>query len=407
MRLIHTADLHLGYRAYHRANRHGVNVREADVARAFRELLDRTARIGPDFLLVAGDVFHTVRPSNAAIADAFRQLSRFRARARQTQVVIIAGNHDSPKAAETGSILRLFGEIEGVHVVHGQARRLAFPELDTAILCLPHSELAAGADVAIEPDPERSHNILLAHAAIDDSRLKLLMDFGAAQLAREAFDASQWSYVGLGHYHLRSRLERNVFYAGAVERTSLNIWAEADNARAIAGEQAVDLWPEAEWGKGFIEFDLQTGGAVFHKLESPRAVFDLTPIFAGDLTPSELDVAIEAAVSAVPDGVDGKIVRVRIFNIAREVYRELDHRRIREYRTRALHFHLVAQPPLVVRRKASGAPGRRLTLPEELAEFIRHGWRPEQEKLDRDGLIELGLRYLQQAEEALETDVRG
>ncbi len=407
MRLIHTADLHLGYRAYHRANPHGVNVREADVARAFREMLDRTARIEPDFLLVAGDVFHTVRPSNAAIADAFRQLSRFRAKSRQTRVVIIAGNHDSPKAAETGSILRLFGEIEGVHVVHSQARRLAFPEVDTAILCLPHSELVAGADIAIEPDPGLGHNILLAHAAIDDQRLKLLMDFGAARLASEAFDASQWSYVGLGHYHLRSRLEPNVFYAGAIERTSLNIWAEADNALAIAGERAEDLWPEAEWGKGFVEFDLQTGEGVFHKLESPRAVLDIAPIFAGDLTPSELDVAIEAAVSTVLGGIDDKIVRLRIFNIAREIYRELDHRRIREYRTRALHFHLVAQPPLVVRRKAAGAPGRRLTLPEELAEFIRHGWRPEQEKLDRDGLIELGLRYLQQAEEALETDGRG
>lgn len=407
MRLIHAADLHLGYRAYHRANPHGVNVREADVARAFRELLDRTARIGPDLLLVAGDVFHTVRPSNAAIADAFRQISQFRARCKQTHVVIIAGNHDSPKAAETGSILRLFGEIEGVHVVHNQARRLAFPELDTAILCLPHSDLVAGAEIAIEPDPGFGFNLLLAHAAIDDQRLKLLMDFGAARLARETFDASQWSYVGLGHYHLRSRLEPNMFYAGAIERTSLNIWAEADNARAIAGDGAEDLWPEADWGKGFVEYDLQTGEAVFHKLETPRAVFDIAPILTGDLSPSELDAAIEAAVATVPGGIDDKIVRLRIFNITREVYRELDHRRIREYRTRALHFHLVAQPPLVVRRKGSGAPGRRLTLPEELTEFIRHGWRPDQDKLDRKRMIELGLTYLRQAEEALETDDKG
>ncbi len=407
MRLVHAADLHLGYRAYHRANPQGVNVREADVARAFRELLDRTARIEPDLLLIAGDVFHTVRPSNAAIADAFRQFSQFRAKSKQTQVVIIAGNHDSPKAAETGSILRLFGEIEGVHVVHNQARRLAFPDLDTAVLCLPHSELVTGADVAIEPDAGFGSNILLAHAAIDDQRLRLLMDFGAARLSREAFDASQWSYVGLGHYHLRSRLDTNVFYAGGIERTSLNIWAEADNAHAIAGERVEDVWPEAAWGKGFVEFDLQTGEAVFHKLESPRAVFDIAPIFAGDLSPSELDAEIEAAVDAVPGGIDDKIVRLRIFNIAREVYRELDHRNIREYRTRALHFHLVPQPPVVVRRKASGAAGRRLTLPEELAEFIRHSWRPEQEKLDRDALIGLGLRYLQQAEEAVETDGKG
>lgn len=406
MRLVHAADLHLGYRAYHRANAHGVNVREADVARAFRELLDRTAAIEPDFLLVAGDVFHTVRPSNAAIADAFRQLSRFRAGSEQTQVVIVAGNHDSPKAAETGSILRLFAEIEGVHVVHSQARRLAFPEFDASILCLPHTELIAGSEVTIEPDPEREHNVLLAHAAVDDQRLKLLMDFGAAHLAREAVDASQWSYVGLGHYHIRSRLAPNMFYAGAIERTSLNIWAEADNAHEIAGEKTDDLWPEAEWGKGFIEYDLSTSRITFHKLESPRAVLDLEPIFADDLSPSELDGKIESAVSEVPGGIEEKITRLRIFNIPRDVYRELNHKRIREFRTRALHFHLVARPPLVVRRQASGAPGRRLTLQEELAEFIRRGFRPEQEKLDRDALIKLGLRYLQQAEEAAGTDGR-
>ena len=406
MRLVHAADLHLGYRAYHRANAHGVNVREADVARAFRELLDRTAAIEPELLLVAGDVFHTVRPSNAAIADAFRQLSRFRARSEQTQVVIVAGNHDSPKAAETGSILRLFGEIEGVHVVHSQARRLAFPEFETAILCLPHTELIAEPDVAIEPDPERENNVLLAHAAVDDQRLKLLMDFGAARLTREAVDASRWSYVGLGHYHLRSRLAPNMFYAGAIERTSLDIWAEADNAHEIAGERTEDLWPEAEWGKGFIEYDLKASRPTFHKLETPRAVLDLEPILADDLSPSELDAKIEAAVSVVPGGIEEKIVRLRVFNIPRDVYRELNHKRIREFRTRALHFHLVARPPLVVRRKTSGAPGRRLTLQEELAEFIRHGWRPERDKLGRDALIELGLRYLQQAEEAAGTDGR-
>jgi DNA repair exonuclease SbcCD nuclease subunit len=77
MRLVHTADLHLGYRAYHRTNASGINIREADVARVFRELLDRTAKIAPDLFLIAGDIFHTVRPSNAAIADAFRQFSLF------------------------------------------------------------------------------------------------------------------------------------------------------------------------------------------------------------------------------------------------------------------------------------------------------------------------------------------
>src|SRR5690625_1132185 len=107
MLIAHLADLHLGYRAYHRLTAGGINARERDVALAFRAAIDRVVELEADLVLVAGDVFHTVRPSNAAIADAFRQFARLRAQLPDAPVVVIAGNHDSPRAVETGSILRL------------------------------------------------------------------------------------------------------------------------------------------------------------------------------------------------------------------------------------------------------------------------------------------------------------
>ncbi len=396
MKLVHAADLHLGYRAYHRTNALGINVREADVARAFREMLDRIIALGPEVLLVAGDIFHTARPSNAAIADAFRQFSRLRREAPETRIIIIAGNHDSPKAAEIGSILRLFDEIPGVEVAHHEARRLKFAELGLSVLCLPHNELKFGPEPAIEPDPDAERNVLVAHAAIDDQRLKLLMDIGAATLARGAIDPAVWNYVALGHYHVRTRLASNMFYPGGIERTSLNIWAEADNARV----KAEDTWSDAEWGKGFVEYDLDAKRATFHKLEVPRAVFDLRPVEGSEKSPQELDAAVEETVETVPGGVEGKIVRLRLFNVTRDVYRQLDHRKIREYRTQALHFHLDARPPLAIRLRGTAAPGKRRTLREELEAFLEHGWKPGVKGLDRKALVELGLRYLQEAEEA-------
>lgn len=380
MKLVHTADLHLGYRAYHRTNAYGINIREADVARTFREVLRRTAEIAPDLLLIAGDVFHTVRPSNAAIADAFRQFSRFHLDAPGTQVVIIAGNHDSPRAAETGNILRLFAEIPGFQVVYQEPKRLSFPQLDAAILCLPHNALVSDVQPAIEPDPDVGVNILLAHTAHES--LKLISYFGAAVLRSGDVTPEDWSYVALGHYHLYETLAPNMIYSGAIERTSIDIWSEADRP------------------KGFVEFDLGEDRLNFHELESPRPVIDLDPIAGHDLTPAELDQAIEAAVEKVPGGIDEKIIRLRVFDVPRDVYRELDHRRTREYRTRALHFHLDARPPQIVRRDGFGAPGQRLTLQEELAAFLKHRWKPDSGVVDREALIELGLRYLQQAEDA-------
>ena len=62
MRLVHLADLHLGFRQYQRLTPAGINQREADVAGTFRRALDRVIALRPDLVLVAGDVFHTVRP---------------------------------------------------------------------------------------------------------------------------------------------------------------------------------------------------------------------------------------------------------------------------------------------------------------------------------------------------------
>src|SRR5688572_20818190 len=133
MLLAHLADLHLGYRAYHRLVQGGINARERDVALAFRKALDQVIALQPDCVLVAGDVFHTVRPSNAAIADAFRQFSRLKAGLPNAPVIIIAGNHDSPRSVETGSILRLFAEIPGVHVIDQDTRTFFFEPLDLAV----------------------------------------------------------------------------------------------------------------------------------------------------------------------------------------------------------------------------------------------------------------------------------
>ncbi|UCC81712.1 MAG: DNA repair exonuclease [Gemmatimonadota bacterium] len=380
MRLVHTADLHLGYRAYHRTNASGINIREADVARVFRELLERTAKVSPELFLIAGDIFHTVRPSNAAIADAFRQFSLFREEAPDTSVVIIAGNHDSPRAAETGNILRLFAEIPGFQVVHQEPKRLRFPELDTAILCLPHNSLFAERQPAIEPDPETGINILMAHAAHEN--LKLISHYGAALLRSSDVRPEEWTYVALGHYHLHERLAPNMIYPGAIERTSIDVWSEANRP------------------KGFIELDADDGKVKFHELQGPRTVIDLEPIAGRDMPASEIDGLIESALESVPGGIEEKIIRLRLFDVPRDVYRELDHRKVREYRTQALHLNLDARPPQITRHSGSGAPGRRLTLQEELTEFLKHRWKPDSRQVDREALIELGLRYLQEAEEA-------
>ena len=108
MKLVHFSDIHLGYRQYQRQTPTGINQREADIALAFRKTIDWTIELQPDLVLIGGDVFHNVRPTNPAILHAYKQFSRLVEMLPDAIVVMVAGNHDLPRTTETGCLLALF-----------------------------------------------------------------------------------------------------------------------------------------------------------------------------------------------------------------------------------------------------------------------------------------------------------
>lgn len=383
MKIAHLADLHLGYRAYHRVNARGGNVRESDVADAFRQAVNRIVELRPDLVLVAGDVFHTVRPSNTAIADAFRQFSLLADRLPDVPVVMIAGNHDSPRSADTGNILNLFREIDGVRVVCDEGRTIRLPELDTSILCLPHVSLSTGEEVPMEPDPASKHNVLMLHGTIRgekaDKKLLYMSEYGGAEIPEEKLAYGDWDYVALGHYHKMEDLASNAWYPGGLERTSTNIWFERED-------------------KGFLVYSTRSGRAEFEAVQT-RPMIDLPRIEAGGLGAAELDETISAAVERIPAGLRGKIVRLVIHDAPRAVVRELNHKRIREWKAEAVHFHLDARPPEIRRRSGTNAPVRRQTLQEQVASYIRKDWKLRDPKLDREQLAEMGVAYVDRTAE--------
>ena len=378
MKIAHLADLHLGYRAYHRMNARGGNMREADVADAFRQAVNRVVEIRPDLVLVAGDVFHTVRPSNTAIADAFRQFSLLADRLPDVPVVMIAGNHDSPRSADTGNILNLFREIDGVRVVCDECRSIRLPELDTSILCLPHVALSTGEEVEMEPDPGSKHNVLMLHGTIRgekaDQKLVYMSEYGGAEIPEEKLAYGDWDYVALGHYHKMEELASNAWYPGGLERTSTNIWFERED-------------------KGFLVYSTRTQRAEFEPVQT-RPMIDLPRIQAEGVGAAELDETIRGAVERIPDGLRGKIVRLVIHDVPRAVVRELNHKRIREWKAEAVHFHLDARPPEVRRRRDANAPVRRQTLQEQVASYLRKDWKLRDPKVEREPLVEMGVAYV-------------
>jgi DNA repair exonuclease SbcCD nuclease subunit len=381
MRVVHLSDIHLGFRQYQRLTASGINQREADVARTFQRAIDQIIALAPDLVLVAGDVFHTSRPSNAAILHAFRQFLRLRAELPRTHVVMVAGDHDTPRTTESGSIMGLFQQI-GVEVAAGDPRRIAIPELNASVLAVPDGPVPE-----LTADPTVRHNFLVIHAHVREvvPQYYAELDRANAVVSRADLAVGAWDYVALGHYHIHLPVARNAFYCGSLDYTSLNVWFD----RSEEEEQRLK-------GKGFIEFDVDAGRHTFHLVPPSREFLDLRPISARESSPAEVNAAIERVVEKVKGGIDDKVVRLVIRDIPRSVARELDHRMLRDFKRRALHFALDLRKPEPARRDAAGAPARRPAVMDVVREQL--SVRPIPPDLDRQRLVALGMQYLDEAD---------
>lgn len=93
MRFIHTSDWHLG-QSLHQFDR------QFEHERFLEWLLEALEEEQADALLVAGDVFDNSNPSSASQRLLYRFLTEARRRRPGLQVVMTAGNHDSPARLE-------------------------------------------------------------------------------------------------------------------------------------------------------------------------------------------------------------------------------------------------------------------------------------------------------------------
>ena len=392
MRLVHFSDLHLGFRNYQRQTPTGVNQREADVAIAFRKAIDKTIELQPDLVLIGGDVFHSVRPTNSAIVDAYRQFSRLVEMLPDSMIVMIAGNHDTPRTSETVCILGLFKPL-GIRVVVNEPERIHFRDRDLSIFAIP-----SGVRPTPKMDPQSSvrYNVLLLHDEVEGviRRFGTIAEREAAELKLSDLGSDRWSYVGLGHYHVYHSYTPNTHYSGSLEYTSTNIWSEANEAieKQIGGI-----------GKGLIEHDLDTGYHKFHPLPGDAPVIDLPELSGAGLTAADLGEAIRKSVDACKGGIDNKIVRLVVREVPRHILRDLDHKAIRDFQRRALHFLLDARRPQPHRMEASGAPGRRTSLTEMVRATLEQ--RELTPGIDRAALVDLGLRYLAEADRAAQMSI--
>ncbi|MDR3183421.1 MAG: exonuclease subunit SbcD [Planctomycetaceae bacterium] len=126
MKIIHTADLHIG-QTFHSHSR------QNDHLHFFAQLKSLIAERQTDVVLVAGDVFDTANPSAEAQSLFYRFISDAVRENPGLQIVITAGNHDSAARLEAPNPL-----LESWNVtVRGTVKRNADGTIDYRNLVIP------------------------------------------------------------------------------------------------------------------------------------------------------------------------------------------------------------------------------------------------------------------------------
>jgi len=99
VRIIITSDLHIDA-SYTYLTGQKLDERRSDFLTSLDAILEITGQQKADVLLIAGDFFDKVNPSNEARFHAMRSLKNF-TKMTKTKIFIVSGNHDAPKSSSS------------------------------------------------------------------------------------------------------------------------------------------------------------------------------------------------------------------------------------------------------------------------------------------------------------------
>jgi DNA repair exonuclease SbcCD nuclease subunit len=338
---VHVADLHLGYAQYN------LDVRRQDFDNTFKEVVDKTIELKPDFMLIAGDLFHQPRPSNVTLEAAITSFRRLRDAG--IPVLAVDGGHDSAPNMITGTILN---PLDSAGLVHYLPRHqgASWHNESCYVYGVPNYRTRRKTDEQLplfleqnKPAPNQAlFNIFLFHMAIDlpyiDKPYQMEAE-GSPELMPDGFN-----YFAGGHVHKPSRdkfKDGLLVYSGCTETVN---------------------YDDAQIDKGFNYVEVNEHGVPTInriKLQSPRRFIVLEPDYTGTL-PAKIT---QSAIQLVKDNDQEGVILVLVLKgiLPAEASRaEVDIAQIRESARNALLVY-----PILRLRETE--------IPEELVRSIFEG----------------------------------
>jgi exonuclease SbcD len=319
---VHASDLHLGYAQY------GLEARRQDFDNAFSELVDKTIELKPDFMIIAGDLFHQPRPSNVTLENTIRSFKRLKD--ANIPVLTVDGSHDSAPNTITGTILI---PLDSAGLIHHLPRHqgACWHKADCCyVYGIPnfhnrHKTQDALPKFMAEKPPiprDKVANIFVFHGAIDLPNVK--PPYIEAELSPDQLPSGFCYYAG-GHVHegfLGKFKTGYLAYSGCTET------AGYDEAKYRKGFNYVQVNEKTEIKPEFIE------------LTSPRKFVIVEHDFSGMTSAKITEYATQLVKDSDAEGA--VVIPVLKGTLPVEASRaEIDMAKIRSAGEKALLVHPV------------------------------------------------------------------
>ena len=299
----HISDTHLGLQQY------GLEEREQDIYDSFNQAIDISIKDNVDFVIFAGDIFHTPNPSGTAILQMANALKRLKENSIDS--FFILGEHDMSRMRAT-PVPYVYNNLQfskyvgnGKPVYHKDVMIAGFDKIRK-------NELEQFEEKFRELDTlakqHNGHKILVLHQGIIEIN-QFAGELNSSDLPKN------FTYYAMGHLHDKSvkqfdQLGGPLAYPGSTEMT---------NSEGIK-----------ETEKGFFEVDISSQEAKPNWIK-----LDTRPQFSTKIEAEDLDSSISEVLEKISSLDKKPVIEIKI--IGKDIERDVIQTKISQIIPKTLY----------------------------------------------------------------------
>ena len=299
----HISDTHLGLQQY------GLEEREQDIYDSFNQAINISIKDHVDFVIFAGDIFHTPNPSGTAILQMANALKRLKENSIDS--FFILGEHDISRMRAT-PVPYVYHNLQfskyvgnGKPVYHKDVMIAGFDKIRKNEL-QPFEEKFREIDILAKQ--HNGHKILVLHQGITEIN-QFAGELNSSDLPKN------FTYYAMGHLHDKSvkqfdQLGGPLAYPGSTEMTTSEGIKETE--------------------KGFFEVDISS------QESKPNWIkLDTRPQFSTKIEAEDLDRSISEVLEKISSLDKKPVIEIKI--IGKDIERDVIQTKISQIIPKTLH----------------------------------------------------------------------